>query len=78
MLINELEMTLPAEKEVWTDLLVHVIVELQNTTLRNDKRFVEEVILALRTVDAHAECEEFLSEALTRGVRVDRSLLSNS
>jgi hypothetical protein len=74
-LITELEMKLPVEKEAWADLLRHVIVEVDTTPLSNDKIFVEEVIVALRTVEAHSVCEEFVSDALRRGVRVDKSLL---
>lgn len=75
-LINELDMQLPVEKEAWADLLHHVIAALDSTALRNDKIFVEEVIVALRTVEAHEACDEFVFDALKRGVRVDKSLLS--
>ena len=77
-LISELEMKLPVEKEAWADLLRHVIAELDTTPLWNDKIFVEEVIVALRTVEAHSVCDQFVSDALRRGVRVDKSLLSRN
>ena len=75
-LIDELDMKLPVEKEAWADLLRHVMAALDGTPLRNDKIFVEEVIVALRTVEAHTLCDEFVSDSLSRGVRVDKSLLS--
>lgn len=76
-LIHQLDVQLPLDKKVWANLLGHVIVELQKSGLRNDQRFVAELVRALRAVGANAASEEFLSDALSRGVMVDQALLLN-
>ena len=75
-LIHELDMKLPTEKEDWADLLRQVIVALNSTDKRNDKAFIEEIILALKAIEAHRMCDEFVSDVLLRGVRVDKSLIA--
>ena len=76
-LITEFDLKLPSEKAVWADLLVSAISAIQNTPLRNEQNVVEGVAMALKTVDAHAECEKFVADALSRGVPVHQSLLGN-
>lgn len=76
-LIHQLDIRLPLDKKVWANLLGHVIVELQKSGLRNDQKFVADLVRALRAVGANAASEEFLSDSLSRGVMVDQTLLLN-
>jgi hypothetical protein len=74
-LITQLDMKLPVEKTVWVDLLVSVIPAIQKSPLRDDQSVVEGVVMALRNVDAHAECEKFVSYALSRGVSLQQLIM---
>lgn len=72
-LITQFDMKLPAEKTVWADLLISVIPAIKNSPLCDDPSIVEGLVMALRTVDAHTECEKFVSDALSRGISVHQS-----
>jgi hypothetical protein len=75
-IIKELELPLPAEREAWTELLGYVVAEARDTSLHNNRPFVEGVILALHAIGADAVLVEYLAEARVRGVNVDESFLS--
>jgi len=73
-LIKEKGMNLPVEKRVWKDLVLHVASEAQNFTLRDDSEFIICLVAVLRRLDENTKADEFLSEAILRGVQVDRNI----
>ena len=69
------KLTLPLKPNEWLDVLGPVIVAAEKASLWSDSRFIEHLVEALITLDAHQEAVEILCEALARGVRINQEVL---
>eukprot|EP00934_Nitzschia_sp_Nitz4_P001507 Nitzschia sp. Nitz4//scaffold119_size111653//16006//16620//NITZ4_004177-RA/size111653-exonerate_protein2genome-gene-0.3-mRNA-1//1//CDS//3329533797//1507//frame0 len=65
----------PQAKSNWLDLLLDVLDESEQSSLTHDPIFVENMVLALRTVQADLECSTFVASVMERGIRMKQSTL---
>jgi len=75
-LIIENKMNLPVEKKVWKDLVLRVAMEAQKSTLKDDSKYIEDLVSLLRKLEENEKAGEYLSDAILRGVQVDKSLVA--
>jgi len=75
-LSRECRINLPVEKEMWKDLVLNVALEAQKSVLRDDSRFIEDLVAVLRKFEEFAKAGEYLSDAILRGVQIDKSFVA--
>jgi tetratricopeptide (TPR) repeat protein len=68
----------PRDTDSWIKLIDKVLDEAKETRLFYEPNFIFEASLALRRVDRHVECLEIVSEALSRGLKLNKATLENA
>jgi tetratricopeptide (TPR) repeat protein len=68
----------PRDTDSWIKLINKVLDEAKETRLFYEPNFIFEASLALRRVDRHVECLEIVSDALSRGLKLNKATLENA
>jgi hypothetical protein len=68
----------PRDIDAWIKLLRKVLDEAEETRLFFEPNFIFEASLALRRVGRHVECLEVVTNAISRGLKLNKEALENA
>lgn len=69
---------IPRDTYAWISLIGKALDEAKETRLFYEPNFIFETSMALRRVDQHTECLEIVSDALSRGLKLNKATLENA
>ena len=68
----------PRDRDGWVRLLQRTLQEAEGSIILHDPAFVDDVAAALRRLGCESACVEFVNDAVSRGVLVNRRALDEA
>jgi hypothetical protein len=68
----------PRDKEAWIELLGVVLEASKDTSLLEKPEFIDETAVALWRLDCFVECVELVTDAMSRGVTLNKAALQSA